>query len=176
MALVFRNDKEVMWKAEISDKERLAGMYAIASAFDIEEGHFTYDGTDLSEYILVEKFLSANFNPSIMTKGGLKYKIWLRTNSSTYLTLFTFNNETFLKGIYDVCDFYEIDIRDYMMALPYDDDGITYLPSDNLLQEEIIAYDSMDEEDSDPDENDPSIQPIDEDSYWRTFDPLPSGE
>lgn len=156
-----------IWDILLSDVNLIAGICAGAQGILFEllltQGQKYYISTDanISNYRLLHEY-RADFIPSAsqgkITQG---YGVWLRSYALYRYNLYHFSDSSFLQGIISICNYFQVDFRNYLYGLPFDANANLYtLNGYNLLpysiSQDIREDPYADEEDWD-DEN--IIQP-----------------
>jgi hypothetical protein len=132
MLSLIKDGRVTVWKVAIDDDEMLAGMTAVGVAIlvDLPDGknyEFRTD-RDLSPYRLVSnmEMEQTTINAWTRFEPG-QIAVWLRGSQRYRYSLYVFPPvSTFFQGLISMCNSYQVDFRNYLLGLPFDNQGRAY--------------------------------------------------
>jgi len=174
----------VIWSLRISDIELLAGMLAAGVGImdDVNsegDGKYYVDSNvDVSSFRLINEVPEQDIAGSSCTKmkcdtTGTKcgrfikllpkqYGIWMKSGIRFRYNLFIFKKASFLQGIISMCNAFQVDFRNYIFGLPFDENGNQQAMSNYVLAQYLISIDVPDLNDIEDEEMDDEniIEPL----------------
>lgn len=83
-----------------------------------------------------------------------QYGLWLKSNEYFRYSLYGFRTPYFIQGIISICNYFQVDFRNYIFGFPFDAYGNQYALSGYVMSPYLEAYDAPDDDDIDDEEND----------------------
>lgn len=152
---LYKNNQEIIWSLTTDDIEKIAGIVAGAIIL-LENTSIWIDTTaDISLYRVYSGVEGQVLSSDKITKVSfdLKNAIWIKSSSSTY-SLYQFNSGSFITGLITIFGHFEQDFRNYIYALPFNDEGQSFdIAGYNLSQfnyfTDVLENDDSEEEQKD---------------------------
>lgn len=128
------NDGKVIWSRETDNIEILAGMLAVGLciSYDLNQKnpnkvYIFSSETDVRQYRLLSYIPISELthrSSNILHEG--EYGLWLISDIPYYYHLYRFTEPEFIQGMLFICDYFKMEIREYVYGVPFDLDGNHY--------------------------------------------------
>lgn len=153
---LFKDDIE-LWNLQLDDKDLLAGMLAASMGIisDITDAnYFCGSNADVSEYRIYDAVPEEKLAYKCIDLNDKKFGVWMNSGVPFRYSLFAFNNASFFQGVISMCDTFNVDFRNYMYDLPFDNTGEKFTLNGYVLGGRQLAVDAFDLDDVEEEEKD----------------------
>jgi hypothetical protein len=92
-----------------------------------------------------------------------EYGLWLNSSRRCLYNLYRFKTPAFVQGIVTICNHFEVDFRDFIFNLIFDQDGNTYILENYVMTQYELSMDVEESSDVEDEQRDDEnvIQPLD---------------
>lgn len=168
MARIFfaaQGSNTAIWEFTTENIELLAGMLAAGVGImddlntnSTDTQYYVDSDADVSEFrVLSDVAEDAMRFYSIEQLQPGQYGIWLKSSKRFNYNLYAFRTNAFFQGIVSMCNWFEVDFRNYLYGFPFDHEGKQYALGGYVMAPNQIAIDVPDiddiEEEEEADEN-----------------------
>lgn len=166
------NTDQELWSMELDDLELVAGLcagthsllqylrdpnYYMWSDADVSQFRLfdNIDQDDIQLYSLTELFCNQCTDEGAYNyEGAYKYAVWMPSGTEGRYSLYRFKTTKFFQGIFSICDRFNIDYRDCIYGIPFDQFGKKYTFDGYNLLIYQVAQDAPDLSDVEEEEKD----------------------
>lgn len=165
----FLQGDQVKWSQNLEDEELTAGMlfagWGILDDLNAEEKirYTLTSNLDINKFIRQSDVTEDEVrNNMCQLLPSDNYGVWLKGTRRFVYNLYGFSTSHFLQGIISMAHAFNVDFRNYILGLPFDEKGKQYTLKDYVFLPNLIAQDAPDlndvEEEEKDDEN--TIEPL----------------
>lgn len=161
-----KDKKKYLLSVSLPHKETLVGFVAASYPIlkDLEKygrrNVVVFISEDIENYFLLKDIEYENIVENSLGKlEDKEYGQWLKSGNDTY-NLYKFTTPYFYQGIITICDYYNVDFRDYIKGCCFDKMGNNYSLNGYIMFNTQVYSDTLDDNDDDEEKDNENLIPL----------------